>query len=1641
MNRRVIIARNPLEPNTYEVHENIVDVPGFIMSQFSSWPETARVYHEVVAQTHDVTPFDPHSIARLNDLEGDIYVIVYPEGLVAMLLVALVVVVALVAVVALAQPAVPETAAESRNMQNSSPNNELSNRVNNARPNARIPDIFGQVRSTPDLLAQPYKVYENNQEVEIAYMCIGRGHYQIHDIRDGDTLLSQIPGSSAAVYGPNTSPNSGSPIYTVGAPINEPLRRVTRAEQVVGQELRPPNRQKASNPGQFKFQWPDRIYNSNGYNLSDKFNPGDGVTIAGATFTGTSGDVSTSQSARYVKTVTTERFPTSGYEMFDLGVGYLQFFNDGEPVGRGYDFEVPGNLTLYNTSWTLNFSGTYTITTAVTAGATQLRVQDDFELSLRDWHMINGWTEFFTCTIGGQSKSARFHYSGIIELASGNFDYLLGDSVVSLASNCTRTYNVNGTYTISSRSTSLDRWTLTNPELVNANWSKIRAGHTPAVNGYMIQTTSQPDDYYVEWTGDDPRNYFEPNDILVISGSSIATTLKAKTIRYPAAGSTPSTRQVDLRRAGVIQFFNDEEPVLMGLDFRANKDFELIGAKWTNYFSGIHSLLYVTSTTLRIANSDMTGDWHRINGWTAFIDCTIGGISRRARFHYDGRVELEAGNFDDLVGSSTAVFGSDCRISYDVSGIYRFSSRNATARTWQLIDVNSVDGDWAAIRDGHEPAANIVLTQVHSTDTRTLSFNGTYKIASLTADRLYLRSVDGLSGPYIVTSDWDFLDECLNRRTGFAADTFFVDNPTRAINLNGTYEIASVSMYEMILANPAAVTRDWNQLQFFTNDQIIPTNATITGNGNNWIGPFFLDKPDMTHVYCNFIAESGLWKDDGTDQFRGQVEIDILLYAANENGSAISTTIIPSQTASLTMTGSAVNRNTVAVTRKIGLVDPGRKLIYARRITAEDTAFEGQVVDEVKWKDVWMVEPETRPHFGNVTTVQTQTYATNGALAIKERKLNCLVTRKIPYISSFSGDYPQKVPVYHPDLIATKNAGQIFCAIAKDPFLGNRADSEIDFYNIINACNEVQAYFGTHSAVEFCYTFDNNSISFEEMAQSIANTAFCVAYRQGDKIKWKPELATSDSVLIFNHRNKIPDTETRTIRFASYNDHDSVQMEWVDPDDDSIETFFIPEDQSGLRTKKIDTIGIRNRTQAVWHAWRAFYKTKFNNTAVEFEATQEAALLIARDRVMVADNTRASTMDGEVWDHQALQLTLSQEVDLDPAKTYTVFLQHYDGTVEGIPCSGVDDTLNVARNSYFRNDGSVRFQTASHAGAFFEGNKVTISAASFTDPTNGSINLAGTYTVQSADASTGIVVFSDALIKNTGWARISGSGESSLRLNVGYFSERYAKRKINLAYAPAAPLSLDPNNYAKATYVIRSNDESAPAAFMVQETRPRDNFTYQVSLTNFDSRFYYMDDLKFWLNFDDLTFRDASASNHDVDEGTASGKARITYDSSRKSYTFDNTQNSSAARLTSATLVSGGGSYTKAVWVRQNGGFDGYFLSNSSYEQFRVNSSNRIIVFHNGSGGGNMVAQVFPSNDNQWHHVAVTYDAAAKICRIYLDGVLKAQRTNYPIPTAGALQPIGLGSTGVITPRCDDLRYWHRCFTDQEIADLYNGTK
>jgi hypothetical protein len=509
-----------------------------------------------------------------------------------------------------------------------------------------------------------------------------------------------------------------------------------------------------------------------------------------------------------------------------------------------------------------------------------------------------------------------------------------------------------------------------------------------------------------------------------------------------------------------------------------------------------------------------------------------------------------------------------------------------------------------------------------------------------------------------------------------------------SVGLDGVYKILAVTTNTITLANTATVNPNWNIIATFSGSQSTFYHTfSINTTGEKWVGPFILNVIDLSEVWANFVAENGLYYiDTHGNQKPLTVTLELGVTAIDATNTPIGDEIV----GTINIVGTSHDRNVRGATLKMGLPTVGAVSVRARRITQLFIDSRDTFSQEIKWRDLFAVSPVAATDFGDITTVLAITAQTPDALSIKSRKINLLVTRNLPtWINRTAPGVPQFSTTLHP----TNCAADIICAMALDPSIGRRVLAELNVPEIYQVADnghlggehvngDIVTYFGTFLMTEFCYTFDDSKVSFEESLANIAQAINCVAYRSGSQIGLSFEKQTANSKLLFNHRNKIPDSETRTVSFGVLNDNDGIQYDYIDPNApnypnvDTTMTLYFPADQSAINPKIIKSIGVRNYVQAWTNASRLYQKLLHTNCQTEFEATQEAALCVLQDRVLVADNTRTETQDGEILGQTGLTITTSQDVTFG-AGTYTVFLQHYDGTVEAMAVTAGTDNRSM----------------------------------------------------------------------------------------------------------------------------------------------------------------------------------------------------------------------------------------------------------------------------------------------------------------------------------------------------------------------------
>ncbi|HAV4456446.1 TPA: hypothetical protein JIR19_04310 [Acinetobacter baumannii] len=513
-----------------------------------------------------------------------------------------------------------------------------------------------------------------------------------------------------------------------------------------------------------------------------------------------------------------------------------------------------------------------------------------------------------------------------------------------------------------------------------------------------------------------------------------------------------------------------------------------------------------------------------------------------------------------------------------------------------------------------------------------------------------------LSNPEKVNANWQYVNKSYTITAGS-----LLNRNANSITLDDTYTINSVTADTIALVNPSAINNEWDKLLTLPNQSTQGQEVLVRFDAvsNKYVGWFNFDMPEATQAVFNFFFPNGLfYQDSKGGVWEEGITVVIELQAIDSNGDPVGSITTINQEIR------ANNKSQFGRTIYIDLPTAGSFRFRLSRTTATQA---GKTQDTCKIKSVYGMAESNISDYGNVTIVRSRTVATDGALSIKERKLNCLVNRKLPV----DGTGPLQV---------TRSAGQALINLALDQYIGRRTSAEVDIAQINAEIAKVNAYFGSDLMSEFNYTIDDDNLSFEEIAGMVASSAFCESYRFGSLTRLKFEQPQENAVLLFNHRNKVPLTEKRSYTFGVQKDYDGVELEYTSDVDDARVKYTIPEDITPKNPLKITTTGIRNEAQAKTRAWREWNKLQYKYVSCEMEVLDESELLIRNDRILVANNTVVDTQDGEIESVDGLIVKTSQPCTFEAGHDYYIYLQMSDATVDMVPCTAGADKYHVVLN-------------------------------------------------------------------------------------------------------------------------------------------------------------------------------------------------------------------------------------------------------------------------------------------------------------------------------------------------------------------------
>lgn len=820
--------------------------------------------------------------------------------------------------------------------------------------------------------------------------------------------------------------------------------------------------------------------------------------------------------------------------------------------------------------------------------------------------------------------------------------------------------------------------------------------------------------------------------------------------------------------------------------------------------------------------------------------------------------------------------------------------------------------------------------------------------------------------------------------------------------------------YNLTVSIPASMQAQWNLIDTFTASVAFPGEignggCLITPQNSEWIGPVFVEQfvgpPREQMIICNFVAQNGLYADDGKTIRHINIRVEVEITPADNNGVA---TGDPIQLETIGVLGTFSSRSTRAVSLKIVPVTPGNFLVRARRLTRtpwkQDSPtqyicivngrstgftlegfqavpalaltgpriakngystggntstdpnfgdplfrnssylpFKGNIQDELQWTHCFALCTVEFISFGDLTTIHTRTIDSRGATTNKNRNLSCLARRLISTWDGVTFGGPR---------VQNNLSENVLFSILMDPAIGNLSAAQIDFPGIAAAFASVRAImggptsggFGGDEAAQFNYTFDDDSLTLEETISIVCNAGFCTPYRDADVIKVRPEIPTTNADLVINHRNRLPGTETRNVTFGTEADYDGVQLDYVETDINNPTNYAIK-----TYTIPPNSVALRPKKLQIpglrtkkHAAWQAW--RAYNKILY---SNVVAEMQVCHEAMMLTQMTRILMSDSSMAAPDSVQ----------------------DGEIVSVSGTTIQTSQPVDVSS-------------------------------------------GPHTIS--------LQHTDGTVQN-------------MSVTAGSHS-----RELILGTAPSVPLVTDSNAGVPTLYLVVKNDYSLPTAFYTQEKSCTGNGTYSLTCTNYSHGFYFNDGLMIWIPFilqnGVSAFRDWSPY-----ELLTDSQGATTTDVTR-GLVYSGTTVNEHIDITSPNVFASV-SYTKAAWVKKtviSTNFAIISAKQSQDEFFELSPSEALNAGHN-----NITYATFATGAvlNSWNHYAVTYDVTG-LMRLWMNGELVASAASVPGRPIGNLRICGQlsGVNGAIG-RGDDIRYYMRVLTAEEIRELYQKTR
>lgn len=466
-----------------------------------------------------------------------------------------------------------------------------------------------------------------------------------------------------------------------------------------------------------------------------------------------------------------------------------------------------------------------------------------------------------------------------------------------------------------------------------------------------------------------------------------------------------------------------------------------------------------------------------------------------------------------------------------------------------------------------------------------------------------ISSMQTLDGSYVISDTQAGYFEIDSSTSGWST---FSSSPLALIYYTTTSVVANRSILESSI-------NDSTWYEDSANTQLVTVTGTITRDPaigtvfNQAVGPIRCkDFTDL--ITMNFVANNGFYNIIDGNNSSVSVNIEIELQELDENGQI---------TGNSTTVNVTFSSNSSSLTKQAALTydleNPyDISQLVVRRTTDRNKGSGVSNVDKVNWEDLYFEDFVSYPDNSDITIIQCQIPSSPTARSVKKRLVNFDLTAYInPY--QRGGGFGYEIP--------SSNFAEVLIACALDKYNGRLTIDNIDAETLLDVQQEMIDYYGTTQAVEVGYNLDSTKLRFQDIYKLFCNAVNARAYAQGGVFKAYADINRESSSKQFTHRNKIPNTDSKTRSYESEND--GVELTYRSNLTGEFETVI--KHVNGVSSNNrlnIELSGAVNNVQATIRANRELNILKHKRYDYSFEADGIARLTVPGERVDNVDYTR-----------------------------------------------------------------------------------------------------------------------------------------------------------------------------------------------------------------------------------------------------------------------------------------------------------------------------------------------------------------------------------------------------------------------------------